>query len=278
MDAELRPLETVHGPGVANVTHFGDTLDALIADWRDAHGDLPVWICGAVGGNTSWMTVPYVSVPATAQALRAGARSPAPGVRILPGAATPANLWGRGDVMRGEETQALGAVALLGRESARLCLPGTHPAWVEVVGGAVANLTMSLTGDLLAALRARGVLSGEDASDERSTAFASGVREGADHPHLLSALFGVRAAHALGDMPADDTASRLAGVLVGADCARVCEAWGGPPDAVVGSGGAVTAYHGALGVLGHEVALIDGNDAVLAGLARIVGTPHGLPD
>ena len=55
------------------------------------------------------------------------------------------------DVMRGEEVQALGAVAagLVPRDG-RTCHPGTHTKWVRIEDGQVATFTTTVTGELYA--------------------------------------------------------------------------------------------------------------------------------
>src|SRR5262245_47919099 len=98
------------GPGVLQVEPggFADALQAMVGDWR--RPGLNLMLSGMVGSRQGWHEVPYLPVPASAADL-AGAlvRHPDdPLVYIVPGLAwRPAS--GAPDVMRGEETQIVGA-------------------------------------------------------------------------------------------------------------------------------------------------------------------------
>ena len=67
-------------------------------------------------------------------------------IRILPGIAqrdpkAP-------DVMRGEETQLLGALGVDAADDAVVCMPGTHSKWVRANGGTVERFATFMTGEL----------------------------------------------------------------------------------------------------------------------------------
>ena len=84
------------------------------------------------------------------------------------------------DVMRGEETQILGALALSGNDDGLFLLPGTHSKWAEVRGGRIVSFRTFMTGEVFGALKDHTILgrlmSGSAADAD---AFARGVREGA---------------------------------------------------------------------------------------------------
>jgi 2-dehydro-3-deoxygalactonokinase len=125
---------------------------------------------------------------------------------------------GRVDVMRGEETQLLGA-AVLAPVDGWTVLPGTHSKWVLQQGGAVAVLRTYLTGELFASLRERGTLAplmaaagtGDAAAD-----FDAGVRALGDE-ELSHALFGARARVMAGRALAASTAEYVSGLLMAAE-------------------------------------------------------------
>ena len=58
------------------------------------------------------------------------------------------------DVMRGEETQIAGFLALNPGFDGVLCLPGTHTKWVRVSAGEVVSFQTFMTGELFALLGA----------------------------------------------------------------------------------------------------------------------------
>jgi 2-dehydro-3-deoxygalactonokinase len=79
------------------------------------------------------------------------------------------------DVMRGEETQIVGAlerVPGLGA-GARLALPGSHCKWVTVESSVIRSFTTYLTGELFAVLREHSIL-GRPAREASQHAAAGG--------------------------------------------------------------------------------------------------------
>lgn len=258
-------IDAARGPGIKGLVNPAEAFAEMTSQWRARHGAVPALLCGTVGANIGWADAGYVPCPATLEEVVAGAIQPAPGVRILPGVATEANMFGLSDVMRSEEIQAFGFARMTGRTTVRLCLPGTHTKWVEMEAGSIRNATTGFTGELFAALSEHTLLAspGEVALDE---AFRAGVRLGAGHPSLVSALFATRAEAARGRLSAAEARARLSGLIIGADCAGALDAWGVPPDAVVGAPALCAAYVEALSELGHGVDCHDGEAAALAGL------------
>src|SRR5258705_6442214 len=110
---------------------------------------LPVVICGMAGARQGWVEAGYVDTPARLASILKHA-VPVPGqnrdIRILPGIAqrdpkAP-------DVMRGEETQLLGALGIDAAGDAVVCMPGTHSKWVRTSGGSVEGFATFMTGEL----------------------------------------------------------------------------------------------------------------------------------
>jgi 2-dehydro-3-deoxygalactonokinase len=85
-------------------------LDTLLDDWRDDAA--PRIACGMIGSRQGWIEAPYVECPADLAALDRGlARTPGGELAIVPGARC-IGAAGVPDVMRGEETQLVGAIGL----------------------------------------------------------------------------------------------------------------------------------------------------------------------
>ncbi|WP_295809406.1 2-dehydro-3-deoxygalactonokinase, partial [uncultured Nitratireductor sp.] len=135
---------------------FAAVLDAHLAR-VEAPTALPVLICGMAGARQGWLEAPYAKTPARLEELPERAVRIAKverDVRILPGialddAAAP-------NVMRGEETQLLGAVKPSG--GALVCMPGTHSKWVRVDAGAVTHFSTFMTGELFSVLTGHTIL------------------------------------------------------------------------------------------------------------------------
>jgi 2-dehydro-3-deoxygalactonokinase len=269
LDAEGGSLEQRIAPsGAAGLgpDDFAPTLDRLIGGWPT----LPVVACGMVGSRQGWIEAPYVRSPASAATL-AKDLIPAPGrpgVRIVPGVALKDAGGALRDVMRGEETQALG---LDDHDAALVLCPGTHAKWIESDGGEIRDFQTFMTGELNALLGRHSVLrhavGGEAAPDGP---FLGAVREMLDGGALSAALFSVRVGSLDGRLSPDAAASRLSGLVIGAEIAAGVARFGRRPVSIIGDGGLIAFYAAALRDSGFpDVRPVDGAGAVCRGLARI---------
>ena len=140
------------GMTTAARTGFAEVLASHLAAVC-APGGLPVLICGMAGAKQGWVEAGYLDTPAALSAIPAAAVR-IPGVeadiRILPGLAQ--RDADAPDVMRGEETQLLGAAGELGGGNHLVCMPGTHSKWVRLSGAKVEGFSTFMTGELFEAI------------------------------------------------------------------------------------------------------------------------------
>jgi 2-dehydro-3-deoxygalactonokinase len=200
-------------------------FDAALTSICDGWPRVPVLAAGMVGSRQGWREVPYVDTPADVDALVAGIVSvrSADGreVGIIPGVRDGAAI----DMMRGEETQAIGALALRPelRGHARLLLPGTHSKWIEVRDGRIVRLATMMTGELYAVLREHSILgvgvgtAEAGASPAGADAFDAGVREARNSgtAGVLTRLFSARALVLEGRLTPAAVPDYLSGLLIG---------------------------------------------------------------
>ena len=163
---------------------------------------LPVIVCGMAGARQGWVEAGYVDTPAQLASILQHA-VPVPGqdrdIRILPGIAqrdpkAP-------DVMRGEETQLLGALGVDAADDAVVCMPGTHSKWVRVSGGTVERFATFMTGELFDVISRETILShavtGADEAEDID-AFKSAVMAAFETPAFAAnLLFQVRSGQLL---------------------------------------------------------------------------------
>nr|WP_209442146.1 2-dehydro-3-deoxygalactonokinase [Neoroseomonas oryzicola] len=249
---------------------FPDALRAVAGDWI-ADGETRVLMCGMVGSRQGWVEAPYLPCPAGLDGLAAAAiRVPFDGadVRLLPGLSCR-DRHGVPEVMRGEETQLLGAIAA-GEAEATACLPGSHSKWARLAGGCVTGFTTHFTGEAFAALSGHTILARmmDPAAPHHAGAFARGVARAKQGGGLLHHLFGLRAASLFGEVAEAEAASFLSGLLIGHEVAAALEDGVAPPIVLIGSEALTARYAAALDAFGVPHRAAD-PDAAARGLSLI---------
>lgn len=237
----------------------------------DAPPRLPVIICGMAGARQGWREAPYVDVPAPLAAVADDALAvpdAARDVRILPGIAQRSPE--RPDVMRGEETQLLGALGAH-PDGLLACMPGTHSKWVRLEAGRVEAFATFMTGELFDAIGHHTILAHaleEEADTAGSAAFAAAARralEGDDA--LLNRLFAIRSGQLLGYAGRADGKAELSGLLIGSEIAGALRLLGhGGRVTLIASRPLATPYRQVLDLAGLGVETVDAEEAVRRGL------------
>jgi 2-dehydro-3-deoxygalactonokinase len=243
--------------------------------WLEAEPDAPVLLVGMVGSREGWVVAPYATCPADAAEI---ARSMIPvdlgggrQAHIVPGlTCEPAP--GAADVMRGEETLVLGA----GVADGVVCLPGTHPKWIEMRGGEIARFATYMTGEMYALLREHSMIGrpatepGDPAGFERGLE-AARRNEGDQRVGLLHLLFAARAAVVSGRMDPSLLGPYLSGLLTGDEIAGALAQFPGTSSVmIVADSPRADLYVDALGRRGITTKVRAPQEALIAGLARIV--------
>lgn len=198
---------------------FSAALQAITAGWPPC----VIAAAGMVGSRQGWREIPYVDVPADASAIARGMlrveACASHALWIAPGLHQnePAN------VMRGEETQIVGALTQHPEyhAKARFVLPGTHSKWATVVDGKIIAFDTVMTGEIYALLLKHSMLGAGVPKDDRSSlsdgAFIRGVRSVQDSgaAGAFSRLFSVRALLLDGQLASHEVPDFLSGLLIG---------------------------------------------------------------
>ena len=241
---------------------FPDALRAVVADWL-ADGETHILMAGMVGSRQGWVEAPYLACPAGLDDL-AGALVPVPfagaTAAIVPGL-SHRDAAGLPEVMRGEETQLVGAGT-----DGLFCLPGTHAKWAAVAGGRLTGFSTAMTGEVFAALRGHTILGRMmvDAPLDEA-AFRRGVARAATAGGLLHHLFGVRTLGLFGELADTEAAAYLSGLLIGTEIAAVEPA---EPVRLIGDPALCRLYTLALAERGGTADIV-APDAAATGLALI---------
>jgi 2-dehydro-3-deoxygalactonokinase len=202
---------------------FAAVLQSHLEAVGAAH-ELPVIVCGMAGARQGWVEAGYVDTPAPlASILKQAVAVPGQSrdIRILPGIAQRNRK--APDVMRGEETQLLGALGMDAAGDAVVCMPGTHSKWVRVKGATVERFATFMTGELFDAVSRQTILShalaGADQAEDID-AFKSAVTAAFETPaNAANLLFQVRSGQLLyGDKPSS-AREKISGTLIGLELA-----------------------------------------------------------
>ncbi|OOG89725.1 2-dehydro-3-deoxygalactonokinase [Pseudomonas sp. A25(2017)] len=208
---------------------FELAFDEACGDWLDAQPGLPVIACGMVGSAQGWREAPYCDTPANVanlgHSLQTVRSLRGVDVHIVPGVIQRSRLP---NVMRGEETQVLGALHSLPDEAVLIGLPGSHSKWVEVADGCIVHFDTFMTGEIFAVLSDHSILG---RTQQRSTtfdgvAFDRGVQvalsvDGQIGP--LSTVFSARSLGLTGELEASAQADYLSGLLIGHELTALAE-------------------------------------------------------
>jgi len=259
--------------------HFSRVIDHQLAQLADETGaslaGIPLVISGMASSSIGMRELPYSELPLVldgsglvVERVVAQADFPHP-VLLISGVRSD------DDVMRGEETQLIGACALAAVDPApaarrRFVFPGTHAKHVDVHGGRSVGFRTYMTGEFFDLLSSKSVLANSVAAGadlgvaENLIGFAAGVRAGAAG-NLLHAAFSVRTRALLEKAAATENYHYLSGLLIGAEL-RDLDA----PEApiiLVGAGPLLAAYRHGFHFLGKPapLAVLDADDCLIAG-------------
>lgn len=271
----------VRTSGILNVPDgdFAFVLEEACGSWMERWLNLPILMCGMIGSRQGWREAPYlqgfVGPRELADALvtvTTGRHS----VQIVPGLQS-LSFSGNPDVMRGEETILIGAMALGAPKDGLYCLPGTHSKWVQIVDGRISAFSTFLTGEIFDLLSRRSILSalidtaGSVTSQGIQDAFLAGVDLAAREGGLMHQLFSIRAQVLTGHLDQASVAETLSGLLIGSELVSVHRQLKDHREnlVLVASGTMADRYRVALIHLGHRPMLQDAEAACRNGLCAI---------
>ena len=266
--------ERSHPRGILTVPAggFPALFEELFGDWMRPTGSFCL-ISGMAGSKQGWVEAPYCACPAGLAEIAARV-IPVDGDRIalVPGLSVEHD--GVPDVMRGEEVQILGAMAITGLDDGVFVLPGTHNKWARVEAGRVMGFRTFMTGEFYALLSQHSILARtlDAAAPLDEAAFLQGVERAGNGEGLLHNAFGARTLALFEQMPASRLASYLSGVLIGEELrAQSLSAQAGNI-VLIGAPALTLRYALAIDKVFGRKARILGAEATWAGLSALAAT------
>lgn len=243
---------------------------------------VPVIACGMIGARQGWVEVPYVSAPCNALPLLTAIAGQPDGRAVLIASgvmqAQPA------DVMRGEETQVAGLLQASPGFDGVVCLPGSHTKWIRVSAGEICHFQTVMTGEVFGLLAHGSVLRhsiGQGLADPCSAAFTDAVAAAISQPlQAWARLFGLRAQALIGSDD-NESASRLAGTLIGMDLGASRSYWLGQKVVILCAPKLAALFQSALQSQGANGIIGDVDEVTRAGLFAAwqrYDAPHPRPN
>ena len=261
------------GMTTAAQTGFARVLQTHL-DAVSAPDTIPVIVCGMAGARQGWVEAGYIDTPTSLAAILTAAVTvpeQTRDVRILPGLAQRSQQ--APDVMRGEETQLLGAIAADAKGEQLVCMPGTHSKWVRVLDGQVTGFSTFMTGELFDVITKHTILShavaGAADMPADVKAFEAALNAALDKPALVTnLLFTARSGQLLNGLTAAGARALISGTLIGAEIAGALASAGqNAAITLVASGRLRALYEDAFRALSLTCKTIDADAAVRRGLS-----------
>lgn len=274
------------GRGIMQIEsgQFEAALQEMAGAWLRDFPAIPLIASGMVGSKQGWREAPYCACPASVDAIASRIVALEFGDRqrlhIVPGLSYTAASSGIPDVMRGEETQIIGAVPDRGEHL--VILPGTHSKWAKVVDGSILAFSTWMTGEVYAALTQHTILGRlmDLAAAPDHDAFCKGVRSGlADPGALLHRIFSARTLGLFNQLGAAALPSYLSGLLLGSEIAGAVRCMGSAPTSamgtpiLLGSSQLADSYQAALKLAGISSGK-GAADCAATGLFALAGKAH----
>lgn len=182
---------------------------------------IPLLISGMASSTIGWMELPYAAAPIQLDGSNLRTElvswnhpSFVAGTYLISGVATDC------EIMRGEETEAVGLLSLLPDlpDELILILPGTHSKHLHLSNGVLRTFRTYMTGELYAVLSQHSVLAAsvDLAAQFDPDGFLSGLRTVREQGFAAS-LFHTRTRQVLKHRSPSENASFLSGLLIGAE-------------------------------------------------------------
>jgi 2-dehydro-3-deoxygalactonokinase len=231
---------------------FERSFNDLVGPWQQAI-DLPIIASGMITSRNGWVETPYVSVPSGVQQLADAlvTHKTSDGTTITFVTGMTADHNGVPDVMRGEETQIIGASGL-GMSNGIFVMPGTHSKWITVSCDQIVDYSTYMTGEVFAALSKHTILATlMEYAPFKEDAFRKGCAVGlAEGSNFLHDLFGVRSLPLFGKITGTMVKDYLSGLLIGAEVKGADVAQIKGPVTIIGRDDLADRYEIALSIAG----------------------------
>ena len=216
----LKKIET--DKGILNLKNRKQYINIILDTLRKFRlkKDHYILMAGMVGSKKGLYEAPYVSVPTTIKniSLKTSVKKILNmNIRIVPGLVYKKNNFL--DVIRGEETLAIGAINKLKiKKNCYLCCPGTHSKWISIKNDKFKFFSTYMSGEIYAAIYKGTILlqSLQRSSNKFSKKYfikgLSLIKKGYSFPNIL---FKIRTMDLFKQAKSNEGNSFLSGLIIG---------------------------------------------------------------
>lgn len=241
--------------------------------WLEQHGSLPCVLAGMVGSINGWIDAPYLECPVNLDKLPEHLctidNDFNTQIKVVPGLCIKNT--DNYNVMRGEETQLVGALKI--KPLPYYLMPGTHCKWVKINNNVVESFRTVMTGELHNLLLNKSLVGmGAGPQEACPQVFAEALEQGFNHNDLLPHLFEVRGARLVGNLNPAHVQEYLSGLLIGSEVASMIKIFNAPQGSTVGLIGNDSLnqrYKQALNLANLNAVEINGDQAFIEGIVPL---------
>ena len=230
-----------------------------------------VLCCGMIGSKQGWQDAGYLKVPFIPlfhnQLVSIKTKNKNLNIFIVPGLKQN----DPPDIMRGEETQALGIITKYNNFDGVVCFTGTHSKWVQIVGNEIISFETFMTGELFQIISQYSILkkSISSANFNKSLAIEYAMISFLEPQKFSKKLFELRARNLIQNLNSSKISSAISGLTIGLEIAGSRKFWMGNDVILVGTSPMVDIYQAILKKQKIETKTIDSNSISLIGLKSI---------
>ena len=197
---------------------IASAISDLESKLNESLADVPVILSGMASSSLGMVQLPYKQLPFKTDGSDLNVEKVEASKEFNHDVFIISGVCSETDVMRGEETQLVGAVESTSEDTLYV-FPGTHSKHVSVKQGTAYAFRTYMTGELFSLLMkdstlTEAVTNSNTPNDTNIEAFVAGVKDSANS-NLLHDLFRVRTRYLLDKLGPEQNRSYLSGLLIG---------------------------------------------------------------
>ena len=199
-----------------------EILEKILINFK-VNLNIPIFLAGMVGSKNGLVEIPYRTTPASKKNIGQNIISKKMKnmkLFFIPGLSYHKKKFF--DVIRGEETIAIGAMKIKKDKNFFICCPGTHSKWIKIKNNKIILFETYLTGDLFSSISNNTILSKSmSKSGKFSKKYFLFALKAIKESSLSYMLFKVRTMNLFNQSNQIESESYLSGLIIGEEIKNV---------------------------------------------------------